>query len=453
MSLSTSPTLSSSSLGSYDDLHSDSQFDSDDEIVYLSSLSSSTISGTTSPSAASDDFIVLSRPLSPSPSSGISTESSLSASVASLSIAADPSANATTPTVSSVRLPQPLKVEDYPTPTATPRPLNTVAIPPTPTVVAQPILPTKCLSPRLARAIQGAEEQRLVAQRAVDAAIPVFGQLQRAAALALENSKQSTNAELREGAKVLSEQAVKALKPLNDAKRKLKGVTNTLLSLAADARHQKKPKKAAKSAKVGEKLVGAAPQSKAAKKKAKKAAAKAAAANAVHVKPKSKGAKKRAKKAAAKAAAANTVPSSPKGPTVARSPVTESQYEEAAEFISSFLANPVAAQDKVCRLTLLQSFLVEFGVTASDLPTSLRAAKAAVKSTIFVNIKEYLAMRGQGREALQKLMLPSRAALARDIRKKKNPASLKTVKGQGLQALLIHCLVDMLSIVGTMVLH
>jgi hypothetical protein len=69
----------------------------------------------------------------------------------------------------------------------------------------------------------------------------------------------------------------------------------------------------------------------------------------------------------------------------------------------------------------------------------LRAAKALLKSRAFLNIREYLAVRDQGLTALQRVMHPSRAALAKDIRKKGNPASLQWVKEHGLQVLLVTC--------------
>ncbi|TFK42955.1 hypothetical protein BDQ12DRAFT_300801 [Crucibulum laeve] len=116
-----------------------------------------------------------------------------------------------------------------------------------------------------------------------------------------------------------------------------------------------------------------------------------------------------------------------------------SMYEEAVGYISSFLSNPDAKQDSVCRLTLLQSLIVELGIATSSLPASLTAAKALLKSHAFLNIREYLATRGQGPDAMQKLMYPSRSALIKDIRKKGNPASLKWVKDHGLQVLLVSC--------------
>lgn len=114
------------------------------------------------------------------------------------------------------------------------------------------------------------------------------------------------------------------------------------------------------------------------------------------------------------------------------------EWQEAATFISSFLLNPAAQTNTVCRLTLLQSIIIELGLGASSsLPVSLTAAKAFLKSRAFLNIQEYLAVRGQGPKAVQSLLFPSRSALIKNIRKKRNPASLKWVKKHGLQVLLV----------------
>jgi hypothetical protein len=86
--------------------------------------------------------------------------------------------------------------------------------------------------------------------------------------------------------------------------------------------------------------------------------------------------------------------------------------------------------------------IIELGLTASStspLPGSLTAAKALLKSQAHVNIKDYVAVREQGQAALQKVMHPSRNALVKDIKKTGNRASLKWVKSQGLQVLLVNC--------------
>ncbi|KAF8162930.1 hypothetical protein B0H34DRAFT_693471 [Crassisporium funariophilum] len=114
-------------------------------------------------------------------------------------------------------------------------------------------------------------------------------------------------------------------------------------------------------------------------------------------------------------------------------------YEEASTFISSFLSNPDAKDDIVCRLTLLQSLIIELGLATSSLPASMKSARAFLKSRAFLNIREYIAVRGQGPEAVQRVMYPSKSALIKDIRKKKNRTSVKWVKQHGLQVLLVGC--------------
>ncbi|KAG6813628.1 hypothetical protein H0H92_009246 [Tricholoma furcatifolium] len=116
-----------------------------------------------------------------------------------------------------------------------------------------------------------------------------------------------------------------------------------------------------------------------------------------------------------------------------------SMYEEAFGFISSFLSNPDARSNSMCRLTLLQALIIELGLAPSSLPTSLTAAKAYLKSRAFLNIREYLAVRDQGPAAVQRIMHPSRTALIKDIRKKQNKAPLGWVKESGLQVLLVQC--------------
>jgi len=118
---------------------------------------------------------------------------------------------------------------------------------------------------------------------------------------------------------------------------------------------------------------------------------------------------------------------------------TTAVHQEAVRYITSFLTNPEA---EVCRLTLLQSLIIELGLITSCtpiIPNSLTAAKALLKSRAFLNIREYLAVRDQGQEALQQVMHPNRTALIKDIRTKGNPASLKWVKENGLQVFLVTC--------------
>ncbi|KIY68635.1 hypothetical protein CYLTODRAFT_395176 [Cylindrobasidium torrendii FP15055 ss-10] len=111
-------------------------------------------------------------------------------------------------------------------------------------------------------------------------------------------------------------------------------------------------------------------------------------------------------------------------------------YDEAVQYLNSFLTNP---DDSVNRLTLLQSMIIELGLAGSALPASLTAARAHLKSRAFVNIRDYLAARGQGPDALKDVLYPSRAALVKDIRRKRNQASKQWVKQHGLNVLLVQC--------------
>jgi len=115
-------------------------------------------------------------------------------------------------------------------------------------------------------------------------------------------------------------------------------------------------------------------------------------------------------------------------------------YQDAAAFITLHLKDPLNEDQK--KLQLLQAIIVELGVrqpSSPDIPTTIKAAKKLLKAEAHINIKEYVAIRNQGQPALQKIMHPSRTALVKSIRKKKNPARLKWVKKQGLQVLLVTC--------------
>jgi len=117
---------------------------------------------------------------------------------------------------------------------------------------------------------------------------------------------------------------------------------------------------------------------------------------------------------------------------------TPTVYEEASTYISLFLSNPDARTDNICRLTLLQSLIIELGLsTTSALPSTLSAAKAFLKARAFLNIREYMAVRGQGPEAVQSVMYPSKSALIKSIKKKRNGTSIKRVKELGLQVFLV----------------
>ncbi|KAF8844921.1 hypothetical protein BDN67DRAFT_999939 [Paxillus ammoniavirescens] len=115
-------------------------------------------------------------------------------------------------------------------------------------------------------------------------------------------------------------------------------------------------------------------------------------------------------------------------------------YDDASAFITRYLESP--DKDNEAQLTLLRALIVEFGIrvpTTSDLPSTLTSARKILKTEAHVNVKEYIATRHKGQSALRQILKPSKSALRKDIRKKGNRASLKWVKGKGLQVLLITC--------------
>ena len=123
-----------------------------------------------------------------------------------------------------------------------------------------------------------------------------------------------------------------------------------------------------------------------------------------------------------------------------------------------FLSTPPQKQKAKSDLTLLQALIIELGVCSASaeeqeggsdgaaqsfahltgLPRSLRAAKALLRAHAFVNVRDYLAVRAQGADALRRVMHPSRSALMREIRGGKR-APRKTVKDRGLDVLLVTC--------------
>ncbi|KAJ3844493.1 hypothetical protein F5878DRAFT_720650 [Lentinula raphanica] len=113
-------------------------------------------------------------------------------------------------------------------------------------------------------------------------------------------------------------------------------------------------------------------------------------------------------------------------------------YERAVNYVTSFLQNPSAYYESSSRLTLLQSLIIELGLSSSSLPMSLKSAQAVLKSQAFLNIREYLAVRDKGPDAVKQVMYPSRSALIKSIRKQpRSRASLDWVKERGLQVLLV----------------
>ncbi|KAL5532992.1 hypothetical protein ACEPAF_4766 [Sanghuangporus sanghuang] len=120
-------------------------------------------------------------------------------------------------------------------------------------------------------------------------------------------------------------------------------------------------------------------------------------------------------------------------------------YEEAVKFMNAFIENPDYYTSRASRLTFLQALIVELGIVSTagperTLPGSLSAAKALLKSHAFLNVKDYLALREQGLDALRSAMRPSRGALVRDLRGKNGrKAKLNWVKETGLNVLLVSC--------------
>ena len=95
---------------------------------------------------------------------------------------------------------------------------------------------------------------------------------------------------------------------------------------------------------------------------------------------------------------------------------------------------------ELSKLEFLQALIIELGLYTGlpSLPSSMRAAKALLKAHAFVNVRDYLAVRAQGADALRRVMHPSRSALMRELRGGKR-APVKAVKETGLSVLLVTC--------------
>ncbi|KAF4578775.1 hypothetical protein EYR36_000582 [Pleurotus pulmonarius] len=429
-----SPTLSSSS--SSFDIPSTPTYDSDDEIVW--SLSSSSIS-----TGSSNDFVVLSRALSPSnppletPSPDSVSESSvsdLSSSVDSMSLS-DVSASIPPQVASSSSPSLPLMQSrtlnvDYPTPTATPTPRT--ASRSAPALLPSAAIPSNPTKAQL-------KQIRIAAQEAQIATEKQAKLQSKAAAVAAEKKALAQKATVKAQAARAKAQVVtgKSLQQIAREKKSAKKAT-------------RKARRARKSARKAEKSAAVAAAGVAVK--AVKGAAKVA--NALQA------AVAKVKKPAVKVVqtAKKSPPASPKPaamsvglgsrPVIDDSAASEaasekgddpSSFAEASRFITSYINDPETAQtkSKVHRLALLQSIIVEFGVgTTSMLPRTITTAKAFVKSTVFVNVQDYLTVRSQGQEALKRILLPNKKALIKDIRRK-GPTPRTLVKQHGLQALLV----------------
>ncbi|PAV23205.1 hypothetical protein PNOK_0027300 [Pyrrhoderma noxium] len=123
-------------------------------------------------------------------------------------------------------------------------------------------------------------------------------------------------------------------------------------------------------------------------------------------------------------------------------------YDEAVKFMDAFIEHPDYYTSRASKLTFLQALIVELGLVSTTgpykaLPGSLSSAKALLKSNAFLNVKDYLAVRGQGLDALRGAMRPSRNALVKELRgvgaRKSSRAKLGWVKETGLTVLLVSC--------------
>lgn len=127
----------------------------------------------------------------------------------------------------------------------------------------------------------------------------------------------------------------------------------------------------------------------------------------------------------------------------------------------SVLSDP-SSQSSGAKLVFLQALIIELGlcdltpsrapspspcasptdfsgdVCLPALPHSVTAAQALLKSNVYLNVRDYLAMRTKGVEALRSAMHPSRSALMREIRNGRR-APLKWIKDSGLSVLLVPC--------------
>jgi len=147
--------------------------------------------------------------------------------------------------------------------------------------------------------------------------------------------------------------------------------------------------------------------------------------------------------------------------------ITTTLYEEAVRYINCFLSEPM--ENKAAHLALLQALIIELGFftplptsekstettegqssptpssptsafSLSDLPHSMTAAKSFIKSHVFLNVRDYMAVRAQGQEALQSVLHPSRRSLLTQLRKKSSSRVPRTwVKERGLNVFLVSC--------------
>jgi hypothetical protein len=96
---------------------------------------------------------------------------------------------------------------------------------------------------------------------------------------------------------------------------------------------------------------------------------------------------------------------------------------------------------------MLQALILELGCLPGaaaagkfaipELPGSMRQAKLLLKSHVFINVRDYLAVREQGQAALQRVMHPNRRSLVREVRKGRR-VPVQEVKKAGLNVLLVN---------------
>ncbi|KAL7283246.1 hypothetical protein ACG7TL_002674 [Trametes sanguinea] len=131
-------------------------------------------------------------------------------------------------------------------------------------------------------------------------------------------------------------------------------------------------------------------------------------------------------------------------------------YKSAQSYVSSVISADPSTKSSGAKLAFLQALIVELGLYPShsvpaasvsspssffslpSLPSSMRAAKALLKSQVFLNVRDYLAVRSQGVDALRRVMHPNRSTLMREIRNGKR-TPVKVVKESGLSVLLVTC--------------
>jgi hypothetical protein len=114
--------------------------------------------------------------------------------------------------------------------------------------------------------------------------------------------------------------------------------------------------------------------------------------------------------------------------------------------VSRYLAHPPPPGNNGSALLMLQALILELGCLPNVavgkfsipvLPGSLRQAKLILKSRVFINVRDYLAVREQGQAALRRVMHPSRKSLVQEVRKGKR-VPVHEVKKAGLNVLLVN---------------